>query len=140
MNHILKNLVTTFVIVVIIFICHAIARQKPEEHHEKAENLKVLPKNMPDEEIHELMKIYSKSLGVRCNHCHAQSKADPKKLSFASDEKPEKEIARKMMKMTADINKKYITKIGNLESVTCVTCHMGHLKPTVSVDSLSIAH
>jgi hypothetical protein len=40
--------------------------------------------------------------------------------------------------MTADINKKYISKIGDLETIACVTCHMGHLKPVNSIDSLSV--
>jgi hypothetical protein len=83
------------------------------------------------------MKTFSKSLGVKCNHCHVARTDDPKKLDFAADDKPEKQIARKMIRMTADINKKYISKIGDLDHITCVTCHRGHLKPLIDVDSLN---
>ena len=93
---------------------------------------------MSDDELHALMKVYAKSLGVKCNHCHAPLKSNPEKLDFASDEKPEKTIARKMIKMTADINKKYIKKFGDLEEVKCVTCHNGHIKPLNNVDSLMV--
>jgi len=53
---------------------------------------------------------------------------------FASDEKPEKEIARSMMKMTVKINNKFFgTKhafIGDSTlTVTCVTCHHGQPHP-----------
>jgi Photosynthetic reaction centre cytochrome C subunit len=120
-----------------IFIIQASTQQAPVQD-DKPQNLKILPKNISSEELHDLMKVYAKSLGVRCNHCHAQKKDDAKKLDFASDEKPEKAIARKMMNMTTAINKKYISKIAdhNLEHIACVTCHMGHIKPVISVDSL----
>ena len=76
-------------------------------------NLKVLPKNIDHEELSKIMKGFNVSLGVKCNFCHAESKADPKKLDFASDEKKEKLSARYMLKMTEKINKKYF---GNGES------------------------
>jgi hypothetical protein len=110
--------------------------QKHEEHH-----LKVLPKNISDEELIGLMKVWSRSLGVKCGACHVSQPGTPPKFDFASDAKPEKQIAREMVKMSTAINEKYIQKIGKknnmqLENITCVSCHMGHLKPIVSVDSL----
>jgi hypothetical protein len=64
-------------------------------------------------------------------------------MDFASDDKPEKNIARNMMRMTEAINSNYIGKmIGGdhtLESITCVTCHMGKKTPIVSIDSLAKA-
>ena len=131
-----NKLVTAVLISAIFFICQSLSPQQREEHP-KPTNLKILPKNMSGDEVVAVMRTFSKSLGVKCNHCHAQRKDDEKKLDFASDEKHEKTIARKMMKMTGDINKKYIAKIGDLEKITCVTCHMGHLKPIISVDSLA---
>jgi hypothetical protein len=133
----LKKTITLTSLTLSIFIIQAATQQKPE-HDEKAENLKVLSKNISEEELHTLMKEYSKSLGVRCNHCHAQRKDDATKLDFASDEKAEKAIARKMISMTMAINKKYISKFADnsLEQIKCVTCHMGNIKPVVNVDSL----
>lgn len=46
------------------------------------------------------------ALGVKCGYCHALKKANSKKLDFASDEKPEKERAKDMLRMVAKINKK----------------------------------
>jgi len=113
-----------------------------QHDEEKPVNLKVLPKNTSDEEVHKIMREYARSLGVRCGFCHAQGGVGPdgkQKLDFASDEKEEKHIAREMMKMVEAINRKYIDRIGDdnpLEHVTCVTCHMGRVKPIVSTDSL----
>ena len=135
----LKTLLKVIFLFSVIFFSQSFTIQESKKKDDdKPTNLKVLPKNMSEEEIHALMKVYAKSLGVKCNHCHAQKKDDPTKLEFASDEKPEKAIARKMMKMTADINKKYISKIGDLKTVACVTCHMGQVKPVNSVDSLVV--
>jgi hypothetical protein len=109
---------------------------------EKAVNLKILPKNISDEELHKIMREYARSLGVKCGFCHAQGSvgADGKpRLDFASDEKEEKQIARKMMRMVEGINRKYIDKMDahdQLEHVSCVTCHMGQVKPVISTDSL----
>ena len=112
--------------------------QQKEEKDEKPSNLKVLSKKLSEDELHAIMRTYSKSLGVRCKHCHAAPTGEPPQIDFASDVNPKKNIARKMIKMVAGINKKYIGKITayHLEPITCVTCHMGNVSPTVSVDSL----
>ncbi len=110
---------------------------------EKAKNLKVLPKDISGKELHEIMRGYSMALGVRCNFCHVSEQVEGQekpKFDFASDNKPEKTIARDMMKMTAAINEKYIGKMvggdHTLEQITCVTCHMGRKTPIITVDSL----
>ncbi|KIO75788.1 hypothetical protein TH53_18545 [Pedobacter lusitanus] len=100
----------------------------------KASNLKVLPKDISHEELDKIMDGYKAALGVKCNFCHAASKENPKRLDFASDEKPEKEITRSMMKMTSRINKKYFhIKNANepnaILAVNCITCHRGQPHP-----------
>ena len=105
----------------------------------KPTNLKVLPKNIPHDQLIQTMRDFSKSLGVRCNECHVskQDSAGKMEFDFASDAKPEKETARKMIKMENGINDKYLHKIdGDFEKISCATCHRGNLKPLVSVDSL----
>ena len=98
-------------------------------------NLKILPKDISKEDLHNIMEGYSDALGVKCNFCHAPSKDPNQKWpDFASDEKPEKNIARKMMKMTEKINKKYFSFNKNpqgemIPSVTCGTCHHGSQHP-----------
>jgi hypothetical protein len=117
--------------------------QRHDDDDDKPKNLKVLPKNISGRELHNIMKGYSASLGVRCNFCHVSEKVegqDKPKFDFASDNKPEKNIARDMMRMTAAINEHYIGKmIGGdhtLEQIACVTCHMGRKTPIISLDSL----
>lgn len=110
---------------------------------EKPKNLKVLPKNISHDDLMDVMRNFSRSLGVRCGYCHETtqpaSPSNPPKMDFASDAKPEKLTTRKMMAMVGDINKKYLDKMskGHFEQIGCVTCHMGHTKPIVSVDSLA---
>ena len=89
-------------------------------------NLKVLSKKTTKDEMDVIMKSFSRSLGVKCNFCHAPT-ADGKHLDFASDANKHKDVARQMMKMTARINKKFFKEMPN--SVTCNTCHNGHEEP-----------
>jgi hypothetical protein len=97
-------------------------------------NLKVLPKDISTKDLSRIMiDDFEDGLGVSCGFCHAEEK-DSHKLDYASDEKPEKEIARLMMKMTLDVNEKYFQVthplIGDSTlSITCVTCHKGQPRP-----------
>jgi hypothetical protein len=111
----------------------------PEQHHEEPAptNLKVLPKTMTGEQVHQLMHQWEAALGTECSTCHA---ADPKnigpngrpRLNFADDSKPEKNTARLMYQMVEDINKNYVGKIDNSGvPVACGTCHRGHLDPPI---------
>lgn len=104
---------------------------------EKPINLKILPKDISEDDLHQVMREYSKALGVRCGYCH-ERKEGQEHADFASDAKKEKEITRGMMKMVNDINEKYLSSIGagHFEKISCVTCHMGRKIPIVSVDSL----
>lgn len=119
------------------------AQQPPagEAHHHHDEpaptNLKVLPKDMTGEQVHDLMHKWEASLGAECSTCHA---ADPKnvgpngkpRLNYADDSKPEKNTARLMFKMVEDINKNYVSMVENSGvGVSCGTCHRGHLDPPI---------
>ena len=99
-------------------------------------NLKVLPKDISEKDLEKVMDQLVKGLAVDCNYCHARS-ANVNDLDFASDSKPEKEIARNMLTMTMEINNKYFDfnkKGGNIQAVTCMTCHRG--KPRPEFDNL----
>jgi hypothetical protein len=105
--------------------------QPPQHHH----NFKVLPQDISRDSLDMIMDHFKMALGVKCNYCHAQSTTNPGHLDFASDDKPEKEIARKMMIMTNDINQKYMTFSDDTtnkgEAVSCITCHRGDPHPEV---------
>ncbi len=84
-------------------------------------NLQVLPKTTTKEQLKIIMKEQSKALGVECDFCHDVP-------DMASDANEHKKIARQMMKMTEEINAKWIK--GTIKSpekhpVLCVTCHQG---------------
>ena len=74
------------------------------------------------------MNFITQALGVTCATCHARG-------NFASDEKPEKLTARRMLEMTKGINKQFFPdhkpKDGEsvLGRVTCYTCHQGERTP-----------
>ena len=109
-----------------------------EEHnhsHAAPTNLKVLPKNLTGDQVHEIMEGWEAALGVHCGTCHT---ADPKnlgpngrpRLNYADDSRPEKATARIMFTMTEDINRNYVSKVPNSEiPVSCGTCHRGHFGP-----------
>jgi hypothetical protein len=107
----------------------------PKHDHPAPTNLKVLPKDLTGEQVHEIMETWEASLGAKCSTCHTP---DPKnigpngrpRLNFPDDSREEKATARLMYTMTQDINRNYVSKIDNSgEPVTCGTCHRGHLGP-----------
>jgi Photosynthetic reaction centre cytochrome C subunit len=114
-----------------------------EHHHHEPNptptNLKVLPKDMNGDQVHELMHKWSAALGTECGTCHA---ADPNHkmpngrlaLNYADDSKPEKNTARLMYRMVQDINKNYVSMVENSGvPVSCGTCHRGHIEPPLFV-------
>jgi hypothetical protein len=113
--------------------------EAPHEGHNQPHpaptNLKVLPKTLTGNQVHEIMEGWEAALGTHCNTCHT---ADPNnigpngrpRLNFADDSKPEKSTARLMFKMTLDINENYVSMVDNSGApVTCGTCHRGHIGP-----------
>jgi len=100
-------------------------------------NLKVLPKNISKDDLGKVMDKWKGALGVKCNFCHTASADNPRKMNWASDAKPEKEMARQMFTMTGKINKKFFhAKKGTdgmmaMEAVNCNTCHHGEAHPEI---------
>ncbi len=107
----------------------------PNPPEEGFKNLKVLPKKTTHDQLEKIMREFNHDLGVRCNFCHAPSKdSTSRHPDFASDDKPEKNIARSMMRMTLKINKKFFEvkhpMIGDSTlGVNCMTCHHGQAHP-----------
>ena len=118
----------------VALISTAATSTKPVAPANNYTNLKVLPKDISSKDLQELMTDdFEDGLGVTCGFCHADAK-DGHGLDFASDAKPEKEIARAMMRMTIGINKKYFKikhpLIGsNALVINCNTCHKGQAFP-----------
>ena len=94
-------------------------------------NLKVLPKDISDQQLDSLMKTYNKALGVACNFCHVRVHEQTDSLDYASDKDPMKTTARKMIRMTIEINRKNFwsdktKRPHELSEVSCNTCHRGN--------------
>jgi hypothetical protein len=115
-----------------VFVILGVAATTPEDSFK---NLKILHKDISHDDLTKVMHGFNDALGVKCNFCHAPAKEGEKFPDFSSDEKSEKLIARKMMKMTNKINKKFFhgkSKIGDANAVVavmCETCHHGNPHP-----------
>jgi hypothetical protein len=91
-----------------------------------------VPKNLkllPAEGLMDTMRAFRVGLGVQCDTCHVRG-------DFASDEKPEKEMARTMIVMTREINAKFPD---GKTHVTCFTCHRGSEHPKTVPDAAPAA-
>jgi hypothetical protein len=119
-----------------ILICSAAVGLPGQQSPSKGEykNLKVLPKNISSKALSKIMvDDFSDALGVGCGFCHAQGK-DSLSIDYASDAKPEKEMARIMMRMTLRVNKRFFmlkhpTFTDGPLVVMCNTCHNGKPRP-----------
>jgi len=109
----------------------AIGRDKTDDHYV---NLKVLPKSIGSRQLSQIMvDDFSDGLGVSCSFCHVEDK-NSHRLDYASDDNPQKNVARSMMKMTLKINKQFFDVrrplIGDsILVVNCISCHHGTAFP-----------
>jgi len=97
-------------------------------------NLQVLPKDITRDRIVPIMRSFALNLGVRCQHCHVGEGNDLSQFDFASDARPAKATARRMMALTRTINQTLTEALGAPPDdagprVTCYTCHRGSTKP-----------
>jgi hypothetical protein len=127
-----KKFIVTALIVAVITV--SVAATAPDVPKGEFKNLKVLPNNITNKALQEIMVDgFQDALGVSCNFCHAEEK-DSHHLDYASDAKPEKEIARSMMRMTMRINQEDFKLKGamigdSVLAVSCETCHHGQPHP-----------
>lgn len=95
---------------------------------DKFTNLKVFPKDVKKDDLVRAMRAFSQGLGVRCDHCHVLS---PESQDFASDKKPEKQMARGMIGLVHKLNTDFFT-YKDAPKATCFMCHHGEKKPTLA--------
>jgi tetratricopeptide (TPR) repeat protein len=98
---------------------------------EAPKNLKVLPKDWSRAQVVNVMQAFTAALGVGCDHCHVFNQGAPP--DFASDDKPEKDMARAMMKIATDLNANLAVAFdkpsAELTRIQCITCHRGVPEP-----------
>jgi hypothetical protein len=113
----------------------------PDKPQEGFKNLQVLPKDISHDDLDKVMHRFNDALGVKCMYCHVHEGTDFRQgWKFDSDDKPEKNTARYMLKMTMGINTTYFNfensnRPDTIHAVSCVTCHRGIPHP----DSSAIA-
>ena len=93
----------------------------------------------PPERLRDMMRGFTRALGVRCQFCHVgEPGTDFLEWDFASDAKPNKGVAREMMRMSWAINHETLPAIDGLANpdrewrVTCWTCHRGETVPATA--------
>src|SRR5881397_2017122 len=94
--------------------CTAMQQQKSQIRADEGvfHNLHVLPQNITHDELIATMRGFARGLGVRCDHCHvANPPGSAEQFDFPNDSKPEKKVARTMLRMTRAVNADYVSKV-----------------------------
>ena len=107
-----------------------VAPAPPPPEHKGAPHVPKNLKILKPEEVRPAMGAFVSGLGVKCTFCHVQG-------DFASDEKPEKETARKMIVMTREINAHF--EGATSDKVACYTCHRGATEPLTAAPTAAAA-
>lgn len=118
--------------------CAAIRQQKalpPVADNAGFHNLQVLQPTLTHDELIAVMRGFTRSLGVRCDHCHVLIPGGGERdFDFPSDAKPEKNVARTMLRMVKTINRDFVSHVNEHgQTVTCATCHRGRSVPETFV-------
>ncbi len=96
-------------------------------------NVRVIPKSTPVMQVVGQMRNITGDLGVRCQFCHVGEEGQSlERFDFGSDQKRTKVVARQMMLMVQEINRRLDSLPARpppLLQVTCATCHRGTNRP-----------
>jgi hypothetical protein len=94
-------------------------------------NTRVIPKGTSTTQVWGTMRNFTTHLGVTCQYCHVGAADAPlEKIDYASDFRRTKLVARQMMLMLQEINRRIDTIPGGGKlQVTCNTCHRGVARP-----------
>jgi len=124
----------TLPLLLVVVVSASARAQQGQFPPQKLENLKVFPKDIPVRTLIDTMQSFTRALGVRCTYCHVGEEGQPlSSFDFKSDQKPEKNKARDMLRMVGAINGEYLAKLPSRRTpqinVACVTCHRGVALP-----------
>ena len=91
---------------------------QPRTAEQVYKNIKVLQGSSADS-FNQGMHLISGALGVNCEYCHVER-------DFVSDDVKKKDLARAMIRMTAELNQR---SFQGKPVITCYTCHQGNTIP-----------
>ncbi|MGH9966331.1 MAG: c-type cytochrome [Pyrinomonadaceae bacterium] len=132
--------VSSIAFLAIVFTSTSRAQQDQWSWPEKPKNLQVMNKDWPGSRLSPVMRGFTRALGVRCSYCHTGEEG--KSLStydFASDQNPNKNRAREMLRMLGSVNDhlKKIEPSGDKRvNMWCHTCHLGRPRPMALEEEL----
>jgi photosynthetic reaction center cytochrome c subunit len=101
------------------------AQDRAQRSEEVFKNVQVL-RGIPVDEFMDTMGLMSAALGFDCSECHVGAGTDAVKWEADT---PKKQMARRMTRMVAAINRE---NFGNRQVVTCWTCHRSRDVPVVT--------
>ena len=120
--------------IALVFLSTAAGAQAPGTFPpDSLVNTKVIPHATPVIQVVGMMRNIAGDLGVRCQFCHVGKEGVPlSQFDFASDDKRTKLVARQMMLMLQEINRRLDTIPARPSPglpATCATCHRGLSRP-----------
>src|ERR1700740_1296412 len=126
----------------LVFLCSLSAcAQDAWTWPEKPKDLQVLPKDWTGTRLRPVMVGFTRALGVRCSYCHKGEEGKPLgTYDFASDENPNKDRAREMLRMLGDIDddlKKIQPRGDNRVNMWSHPCHHGRPRPMTLDEELA---
>jgi hypothetical protein len=114
-------------------VARAQERGGPPAPPAEPKNLQVLPKTMTTAQILPIMRNFAAALGTNCGYCHQWTGPGAPGNDFSVDTKPQKDVARAMMRMANAANEAIASatkKPADQQTrVQCMTCHRGEAIP-----------
>jgi tetratricopeptide (TPR) repeat protein len=108
----------------------SVAAQQQPASEWKGRNLQYFAKDIKRDVLIQRMREFSFALSVRCQHCHAGGDGvSLEGVDFSSDDKPAKNKARAMLRLTDQVNQTLLPQVPSRAEprveVNCATCHHG---------------
>lgn len=118
---------------IIIAVPGALVAQPGKFPPDSLKGTQVIARSTPVMQVIGTMRNFTFDLGVRCQYCHVGEEGQPlDRFDFVTDEKRTKVVARQMMRMVQEINRRLDSLPGRAAAglqVTCNTCHRGTSRP-----------
>lgn len=133
------------IVAILLIVIPTVAKDSKVSSKHSNSTLQLLG-HLSKRELKKTMKFYSKALGQKCSFCHVKDKSidlnDSIKDPKVRKRLKHKEIAREMIRMTQEINSKYLNWNHSggrkADQVNCMLCHRGrkdHLIDALSENS-----
>ena len=122
-------------------VCNLDAQAQGKWPPDSLVNVSFFAKSTPVVQVWGAMRNITAALGVECTFCHVgQQGAELAQIDFTSDQKRNKLVARQMLRMVQEVNRR-IDSIPERPTppvaVSCATCHRGVSRPVPLVNIIT---